>query len=170
MSDYLRQQLKLDRMNIKIRKAELKDLDTLRLLEQGVIQYERPFAPTLKKDPIQYYNLENLIQREDAEVLVASIDGEIIGSGYALIKNSSPVKKPAQYVHLGFMYVSPTFRGKGINGKIMDQLTKWGKERNLTEFQLDVYAENESAIKAYAKKGFHPYLLKMRFNTGDDLI
>lgn len=157
-------------MNIKIRKAELKDMETLRILEQGVIQYERPFAPTLKKDPIQYYNLKDLIQREDAEVLVASIDEEIIGSGYALIKKSSPVKKPEQYVHLGFMYVSPAFRGKGINGKIMDHLKAWAKKRNLTEFQLDVYAENESAIKAYTKKGFKPYLLKMRFNTEDNLL
>ena len=151
--------------NITIRQAKIKDLDNLRTLEQGVIQYERPFAPTLKKDPIQYYDLRNLIEREDAEIIVAISNGEIIGSGYALIKNNSPVKQPAQYVHLGFMYVSPTYRGMGINGKIIDHLKIWAKERNLTEFQLDVYAENESAVKAYKKKNFKPYLLKMRFNS-----
>jgi GNAT superfamily N-acetyltransferase len=63
------------------------------------------------------------------------------------------------------MYVLPKFRGKGINGKIIDNLINWAKERNLTEIQLDVYANNESALNAYKKRSFKPDLLKMRFNT-----
>ena len=45
----------------EIREAVLEDLPILKEFEQGVIQYERPFAPNLKKDPINYYDLEDLI-------------------------------------------------------------------------------------------------------------
>ncbi len=155
----------MDRIGIKIREAETNDLNTLKLFEQAVILYERPFAPNLKKDPIEYYDLTNLIQRKDADMLVATVDGKIVGSGYSLIKNSEQYKKPEQYAYLGFMYVLPEYRGKGINRKIIECLIDKTKERNITEIQLDVYAENESALNAYKKVGFKPDLLKMRLNT-----
>lgn len=154
-------------MDIKIRKAKIEDLDILKKFEQGVIRYERPFASNLKNDPIEYYDLINLIEREDAHLVVATNNEEIVGSGYALIKNAVSYKKPDQYAYLGFMFVLPKFRGKGVNGKIITTLIDWAKKINLTEIQLDVYAENESALKAYQKRGFKPDLLKMRFNTED---
>ncbi len=149
---------------VNIREATIEDLPILKAFEQGIIQFERPFAPNLKDDPIQYYDLKALILREDAQVIVAVVDGEIIGSGYALIKESVCYKKPDKYAYLGFMYVSPKFRGQGINGKIIDSLTEWAKKKNLTELQLDVYAENEVAINAYRKRKFKPDLLKMRLS------
>ena len=63
------------------------------------------------------------------------------------------------------MYVIPKFRGYGLNGKIIDHLIDWAKTRNLSEIQLDVYAENESAVNAYKKRGFNADVLKMRINT-----
>ena len=50
---------------------------------------------------------------------------------------------------------------------IIDYLLNWGKEKGYSEFQLDVYAPNISAIKAYEKAGFTPETLTMRINTGD---
>lgn len=148
-----------------IRKAETKDLDTLKEFEQEIIRYERLFAPNLKKDPITYYNIKNLIERESAYLVVAVVNNKIIGSGYALIETSKPYIKPNKYAYLGFMYVLPEYRGKGVNGQLIDHLLDWAKSRGLTEIQLDVYAENKSALSAYKKKGFAPNLLKMRLNT-----
>ena len=74
--------------NIKIRTATLDDIDILLEFEQGVIKAERPFDVTLGADPITYYNLEELIVSDDASLVVAEIEGEIISSGYALIIRS----------------------------------------------------------------------------------
>ncbi len=93
---------------------------------------------------------------------MAVIDEKIIGSGYALIRKSKPYFDPERYVYLGFMFVSPQYRGRGINGKITERLIEWAKSKNISEIQLDVYAENDSALNAYKKIGFKPDLLKMR--------
>ncbi len=154
-------------MHIDIREAVAEDLPILKEFEQGIIQFERPFASNLKKDPVTYYDLEDLIQRKDAQVLVAVISEEVVGSGYASIKNSVPYFKPEQYAYLGFMYVLPQHRGNGINGRITEKLIEWAERQNLSEIQLDVYAENDSAVKAYHKMGFIPDLLKMRLNTSE---
>lgn len=156
--------------DITLRPATLDDLETLEKFEQGVIQYERPFVPNLKPDPIEYYAIEELIENENACFVVAEVDGELVGSGYALIEESKPTKKEHFHAYLGFMYVVPAYRGKGINGKIIKYLMDWAKENDISEIVLDVYAENESALKAYEKLGFQPDLLNMRLNTEEQEV
>ena len=147
-----------------IREATAADLPMLLDFEQALIAYERPFAPNLRKDKISYYDLSAHIKAKDIRVVVAEIAGELVGSGCALIKENKAYKAPRYYVYLGFMYVIPEYRGQGINGQIMNDLIDWGKAQSYTEVQLDVYAENESAIKAYAKAGLVPEILTMRLD------
>lgn len=150
---------------IKLRQAQLDDLPTLLVFEQALIAYERPFTPLLKADPISYYDIEGYIKSPNVEVVVAIVDNQLVGSGYALIKTAEPYKTPEQYAYLGFMYVIPEYRGKGINQKIMNHLFDWIKQQGISEIQLEVYAQNESALKAYAKIGFIPNLISMRLKN-----
>jgi ribosomal protein S18 acetylase RimI-like enzyme len=138
---------------IIIRKAELRDLDTLLVFEQGVISAERPY---------QLLRYWKMITAKDVELLVAEINNELIGSGYARIEDAKPYLRHAQHAYLGFMYVLPEHRGKGINKMIIDALATWSASKNITELRLDVYHDNESAIKAYEKCGFTKHMIAMR--------
>jgi GNAT superfamily N-acetyltransferase len=149
-------------MEVEIRKAFLSEIEILLDFEKGIILSERPFDNTLKDGEIHYYDLHELIKSENAEVLVAVIGGEIIGSGYAKILSAKPYLKHTQYAYLGFMYVKPEFRGQGVNLKVLQSLIEWAKEKNISEIRLEVYNENEIAKKAYLKSGFKPNLLEMR--------
>ena len=153
---------------VKIRKASLVDLEQLLGFEQDLIKAERPFDPTLKADPINYYDLKSLLTSPLAEVVVAETDNKVIASGYARIDKSKPFLKHSTHAYLGFMYVLPEYRGQGINKRIMDALKNWAAIQNITEFSLEVYYDNTSAIKAYEKIGFSKYILEMRFNLDDD--
>jgi len=148
--------------DIIIRKATQDDLDTLLTFEQGVIAAERPFDITLKGDPNHYYDIEKMITTPEVELLVAELDGELVASGYARIENAKPYLLHAQHAYLGFMYVVPQHRGKGINKKIIDALTAWSASKNITELRLDVYSDNEPAIKAYERSGFARHMINMR--------
>lgn len=150
-------------MELQIRKALESEINTLLEFEQGIVAAERPFDNSLKEGEIHYYDLIELIRSDKAEVLLAVLNDEIVGSGYAKILKAKPYQKFEEYAYLGFMYVKPTFRGHGINQKILDRLIEWSKEKGMTEVKLDVYAENEIAKKAYLKAGFKPNLLEMRF-------
>src|SRR6186713_838017 len=153
---------------VKIRKASLDDLEQLMIFEQDLIKTERPFDPTLKPDPINYYDLKSLLISPLAEVLVAEADNKVIASGYVRIDRSKPFLKHTTHAYLGFMYVLPEYRGRGINKKIIDALKDWAVSQNITEFSLEVYYDNISAIKAYEKIGFSRYILEMRFNLDDE--
>ena len=155
-------------IEIKIRKASLVDLEQLLAFEQDLIKTERPFDPTLKPDPINYYDLRSLLDSPLAEVVVAEAEDKIIASGYARIDRSKSFLKHSHHAYLGFMYVLPEYRGQGINKRIIDALKNWATIQNITEFSLEVYYDNISAIKAYEKIGFSKYMLEMRFNLDDD--
>ena len=145
-----------------IRKATMNDLDTLLVFEQGVINAERPFDLTLKKEHTHYYDIEKMIKAPDVELVVAELDAEIIACGYARIENAKSYLQHQQHAYLGFMYVVPAHRGKGINKMIIDALTTWAAAENITELRLDVYQENEAAIKAYERVGFAKHMVAMR--------
>jgi hypothetical protein len=68
---------------IKIRKASLIDLGQLLAFEQDLIKTERPFDPTVKSDPVNYYDLKNNANLSHIEMVVAEADNKIIASGYA---------------------------------------------------------------------------------------
>lgn len=148
------------------REATTQDLEILLTFEQGIVSAERPFNSTLIDGEIHYYDLSHFITSPDATLIVVEENDEIVASGYALIKQTEKnYYKFESYAYLGFMYVKPEYRGRGINKIITDELIHWAKSRNISEIRLDVYAENESAVKAYEKAGFEPLLLTMRLKA-----
>lgn len=153
---------------IVLRQATMADLDVLLQCEQGIIRAERPFSPTLKEDPVHYYDLEKMLTDPQTDVVVAEWNGTIIGCGNTRIEDSKPYYSHRQHAYLGMMYVSPEHRGKGVNAMVMEKLKTLAKRRGITELRLDVFAENESAIKAYEKVGFKPLLVEMRMHIEND--
>ncbi len=150
--------------SITIRHATPADLPVLFRFEQGVISAERPFDPTLKKET-HYYDLEEMINASHIQLVVAVLEDEVIGSGYARIENAKHYLRHKQHAYLGFMYTDPAHRGKGVNRMIIDALKQWSLSQNITEMRLDVYCKNEAAIRAYEKAGFTKHMVEMRMGT-----
>ncbi len=155
-------------MNIIIRPAKIEDLDILLDFEQKIIEAERPMDPTLIQDQkISYYSIKDYIIANDTEVIVAEVDGEIVGSGYGQIRDRKKFFKQKQLGYIGFMYVKEEFRGKGVSQKIIQYLYEWFASKGLEEIRLTVYDDNPRAIRAYEKAGFTKHLIEMRKNLND---
>ncbi len=150
--------------NLQIRAAEVRDLETLREYERGVVDAERPFNQSISPGPATYYDLEALIADPQSELLIADIDGTIAATGYATIKRSLPYLEHDRHAYLGFMFVLPDFRGQGLIQKILDALVEWSASHGVVDYYLDVYANNAAAVKAYTKYGFEPNMIEMKIN------
>ena len=134
------------------------------VFEQGVLQEERPFNPSIKASDAFYYDIEKLICDNKTCLQVACDEDRVVACGYAQIRPSKQSLQHDQHGYLGFMFVLPEYRGKGINKMIMDFLSNWCKGHGITDLYLDVYAQNTSAIRAYEKVGFEPCLVEMKLN------
>jgi GNAT superfamily N-acetyltransferase len=150
--------------NIVIRAAVQSNLPILKGFEQGIIATERPLNDSLKTDDICYYDIGALIDADNSVVMVADDNGQVVGSGYARIKESKAHLVHDLHAYLGFMYVAPSHRGRGINQLIIQSLINWGKSQGMQNFDLDAYAQNHSAIRAYQKLGFNSSLIEMKLS------
>ena len=103
-----------------VRSATREDLLLLKDFEQGIITAERPYDHTLKPDPISYYDIGELIDSDDAEVAVVELDGEIVASGYAHKQRSKHYIQHEWHAFLGFMFVRPEYRGRGLNKVLIE--------------------------------------------------
>ena len=147
-----------------VRKAIHTDLEELLKFEQGLIKAERPMDPSIRDGKINYYDLTQFIENSNSELFVAELDGEIVSSGYVLIKEDRSYLKHSEYAYLGFMYTKENHRGKGYNQLLTQALIEWAQNKGIIEIRLDVYDQNESAIKAYRKARFKNYLINMKWS------
>ncbi|WP_291144044.1 GNAT family N-acetyltransferase [Flavobacterium sp. UBA7680] len=154
--------MNLNIKDIVIRRAVNADLPKLETFLQFLVEAERPFDPTLKEGEIFYYSIQELILDNKTEVLVMEYNNELIGCGYAQIRSAKPYQKHELFGYLGFMFVDPDFRGNGLNNLLLNDLKKWVLSQGITEVRLEVYHDNEAAVKAYEKAGFKSILTTMR--------
>jgi len=147
---------------LRYREAELEDLPQLRELEQQVVDAERPFNPTITPGKTHYYNIKDLICSSDSYLVVCEDRGEIIATGYAQIRESKVSLQHDIHSYLGFMYVAPDWRGKGINKRVLERLKEWSQKKGANNLYLDVYALNTAAIRAYEKAGFDACIMEMK--------
>lgn len=145
-----------------IREATREDLPALLEFEQAIIEFERQFDPTLAPANVSYYDLAGMIDASLVALLVAEIDHEIIGSGYARLEESKVYLKHRRHAYLGFMYVVPGRRGTGVNQELIAALARWAGAQGVHELRLDVYHDNQAAVRAYEKAGFRRHLTEMR--------
>jgi ribosomal protein S18 acetylase RimI-like enzyme len=152
---------------VTIREATIDDLKTLLDFEQGLIDAERPMDITLKREETKYYDLLYMIKEPTIYLVVAEIDGEQVGCGYARIIKARQCFQYEQFSYLGFMFTKPEHRGKGVNQKVMDALYDWSRSQGVNEVRLEVYPNNPAAIKAYQKSGMKECLVTMRIDLRD---
>ena len=150
-----------------IREATAGDLETLLIFEQELIKAERPFDECIREDPLNYYDLGEMIRSNEIMVVVAVHEGRIVSSGYARSRRARTYLDHQEYAYLGFMYTLPEYRGRGLNKLIVQKLTSWAEKRGLNEVRLTVYDTNQAAIKAYEKAGFKKHIVEMRMRLAD---
>ncbi|MDG1508347.1 MAG: GNAT family N-acetyltransferase [Flavobacteriaceae bacterium] len=151
-------------MMITIRKAAIEDLPVLFQFEQGVLTAERPMDGTLKLKNTYYYDIPNLIDDSNVELVVGEINGVTVGCGYARIKQARDCFQFDQFSYLGFMFTKEDYRGKGVNKTIMNYLYDWSLSKGIYEVRLEVYPSNKAAIKAYEKVGMQATMHTMRID------
>ena len=150
---------------LNFREAAPGDLEQLYALEQKVVEAERPFNSAIKAGHPTYYDIEALLSGSESCLLVAEESGVIIGTGYAQIRPSKASLEHDSHAYLGFMYVASAHRGQGINRRIIDMLIAWSKKQGVSDYYLDVYSGNTSAIRAYEKIGFEPCIIEMKLGV-----
>jgi ribosomal protein S18 acetylase RimI-like enzyme len=138
-------------MKLKIRRAQLKDLDKLTLFVQNEARESEGLdidKETLRK------GVETALRDENIAFywVLVDKDDEPLGNISALREWSN--------FHAGFywwiqsMYILPEYRGQGYSSQLFDAVSTKIQAQGGIELRLLVHKNNKRAIKAYTKTGF----------------
>ncbi len=121
----------------------------------------------LRADGVHYYDLTTMLSDETVEVVLAVCESNPIGCGLARLEKTKPRLRHREEAYLGLMFVDPIFRGRGVNQQILGHLMQWCRGQGVLELVLDVYTDNQPAVRAYEKAGFSSSLIEMRMRLPD---
>jgi ribosomal protein S18 acetylase RimI-like enzyme len=97
---------------------------------------------------------------ESGAVLVAEIDGMVIGFVAGWIERTDNIAETADSNRVGYISdicVLPSHRGQGIAGLLLDNISERLGEAGVTRIRIGSLASNRSAQVSYERAGFVAY-------------
>ena len=154
-------------MNIIIRLASEADyssvnslhFQTYKLYRQNIPESYRPTPPIV----LSKGDFFNIIKDKNALMLVAEVDGKVVGQLYAFVEKYEGDEVTTGYnrVEIGEISIVPENVRQGIGTKLMKEVEIWAKTKQITELSTLVYDFNKEAIEFYRSNDYKPYSIKM---------
>jgi GNAT superfamily N-acetyltransferase len=151
-----------------IRKAVSGDLDGLHLVFSQADRMHREAHPEIFQeadDPndTKDFLLESL-RSQNAVVLVADMDGEIIAALMAWVRQASEIAilVPRTYLSVDNLVVDEGYRQQGIGQALMHSIHNWAQANGIKEVQLTVWDFNHNAMNFYRDLGYEMLHHRMR--------
>jgi ribosomal protein S18 acetylase RimI-like enzyme len=106
-----------------------------------------------------------LIADDPNQVLVAEDGGSLVG--YLIFENhaKSALETSRQWGKIEDLYVVPSHRQRGIGGDLLRACVAYLRTVGVSGVRLNVWSENQGAIRLYRKLGFKDYVLVMEAET-----
>lgn len=154
-----------------IRKAALRDIPEIqRLYRQGDRHHAellpQVFQP-LDGDARGNEVVQQWIDRDDADYLVAELDDRVVG--FLNVQRSShphfPMFRPHEFAMIENFVVDSPYRGKGIGSVLFGAAIKWAREMGLRYVQTTLWHNNARAREFYLSRGFRPLTVRLELDT-----
>jgi len=138
--------------NLVIREAKNEDIEgIIGVLKTVYLQDEAWAREALRK----------LLTTENYTILVAELDGKIVGFiDYYVLPS---VWERWNEATINYFFVHKDYQGKGIGSRLLKEVTKRTDETGIVELHVGTVKDNKRAINLYRKHGFlKEYLLLQR--------
>lgn len=154
-------------MMFNIRRASLKDVKTLNLLFQKLLEYERENYDKNIKDNLNvnsYFNKK--LEEIDNIVLVAEVNKVIVGYLFGYIDKTNKIKKELE-ASINSIYVDGNYRNIGIGTSLINNFIDDVKKENVKYIYIDNLLDNNIARYLYNKLGFYVFKETRKMELGN---
>lgn len=137
---------------MEIRQATEADIEPIEQVARETWETDYPdilHRETIEEEVEEWYNddqLEIELEEEDAILLVAEIDGEVVGFTHAVRRRRTG--------YILRVYTSPDHRGEGVGSELLTKARDVLLTRGVDNVRAMVLAENEPGNAFYESFGF----------------
>ena len=152
---------------VAIRPREDADFDALVELDLASARHHATLDPALYQVPCRddvAAFLRRRLADSQREVLVADIDGEVVGMVDVTLEeppDSGSIIRPVPTADLGIS-VADAWRGRGVGAALMEAAEANARRRGARRIVLDMSSANQGALRFYRRRGYHEYGLLLR--------
>ena len=147
---------------VVIRAATRRDMPSILALWEELMDFHAardPFwRPAQDGRTVFARFLEQNLGNDAACVLVAIVDGRVVGYCQAVVDRHPPVLAEPDYGHVLDFAVTAPYRGRGIGGRMVAALREWFAREGIRRIEVRHATGNELAAQFWARMGFHAYL------------
>jgi len=159
---------------LTIRSAELRDVDDIQRLYRQLDRYHADLLPdvfqALEEDARAEAFIRTRILGEDADYLVAELDGTMVG--FVDVQRAAypdfPMFRPREFGLIDNFIVDERHRGKGIGKRLFEAAIDWTRDRGLRAVQTTVWDANARARDFYLEEGFAVTTLRLELAIDED--
>ena len=143
--------------NILIRQAKKQDIPIINSLTKEMHKFlgrivEKEFSDKeLKDEEIKVSELKGILVAEDSK------KKKVVGY-ISFSQKSEEDEWYGKHLYLYEFAVTEEYRGKGIGEKLINQVIRMCKKKNLN-IKVDTLIKNKKIIEFYRKMGFKPYMI-----------
>ena len=130
-------------MNLKLRRAELKDKNEIENLFVLMLQ------SVYKTENVQGYEpdyLNKFFENDDAWICIAESEGKPVGY--------LSIEKYPDHLYLDDFCVDEKYRNAGIGTELLRKAQEYATEKNISQIHLHVEKSNSDAIRLYQHLGY----------------
>ncbi len=132
---------------IKIREANIGDIDTIKRFITKLAEYESRLTNCLEPDYESIEKIDNELENPKITYLVAEANGKIVG-----ILKLKQIRRDTGKI--AEAYVLTRWRRKGVMSALYNRIEEIARDKDLSKLILTVTKNNERAHKFWKKKGF----------------
>ena len=152
---------------MKVRQATLEDVPALVALFQELDRMQsdwRVFTPRPGFYAEVGLKYREAMSTENAVVLVAEDEGEIVGIAYGEVRIPSRFSDE-RALELSGVVVRTGYRGRGVGRALVQEAARFAGELGVEWVELKTFAPNQGAMAFWEGLGFTPRVLQMTQGT-----
>ena len=105
-------------------------------------------------------SFRSALDADDADVLLADDDGEVVGLALVHIENPSRMSAE-QAVELSRVVVRPGLRRTGAGKALVDAAEEWARQRGIRTLLAAIFVANEGSRRFWTAMGFETWVERM---------
>ncbi len=149
-----------------LRNARRSDLPVLQSFWHQMMDLHRELDARFRFDAdvdrdVKRHLLEAIGSRH-ALVLVAEVEGQVVGYTLGWLHERRPIYPAGRYGFISDLFVMPIWRRQGIGRGLVAGMLEWFAKRDVTDIELFVAEANAGAQAFWQAMGFAPFLRLMR--------
>lgn len=144
-----------------IKKASASDFDSIRQLNERLLEHESKYDPLLKLADDGYERwLSKKLRDDNTLFIVAKDGGKVVGYQLSWLETRPYMKEMIGYLCEGF--VDEDHRRKGICRRMLEETIQWFRNKGVNAVEADINSGNETSVNFLKSSGFFEKSKRMR--------